>query len=137
MSGIWKTIQREKGSPVSRVYPKGEFDLFAGDQLVLVGRYKQPGDAKVTISGTVDQDQQSFDFPAKLVEYSADDSHAFVEKLWALRRVGEIIDEIDLHGKNQELVNELVALATRHGILTPVHIVLGRRDRQHSRFGIQ
>jgi Ca-activated chloride channel family protein len=33
--------------------------------------------------------------------------------------VGEIIDEIDLHGKNRELVNELVALATRHGILTP------------------
>ena len=36
-----------------------------------------------------------------------------------MRRVGEIIDEIDLHGKNQELVKELVALATRHGILTP------------------
>jgi Ca-activated chloride channel family protein len=36
-----------------------------------------------------------------------------------VRRVGEIIDEIDLHGKNQELVNELVSLATRHGILTP------------------
>jgi Ca-activated chloride channel family protein len=36
-----------------------------------------------------------------------------------MRRVGEIIDEIDLHGKNQELVEELVALATKHGILTP------------------
>ncbi len=42
-----------------------------------------------------------------------------MEKLWALRRVGEIIDEVDLHGKNQELINELVALATKHGILTP------------------
>ncbi len=51
--------------------------------------------------------------------HSADDSQAFVEKLWALRRVGEIIDEIDLRGKNQELVDELVALATKHGILTP------------------
>ncbi len=109
----------DKGSPVSRIYPQGAFDLFAGDQLVVVGRYKQPGDAKVTIRGKVDQAEQSFDFPAKLVEYSADDSQAFVEKLWALRRVGEIIDEIDLHGKNQELINELVALATKHGILTP------------------
>ena len=109
----------EKGSPISRVYPKDTIDLFAGDQLVLVGRYKQPGDAKVTIRGKVDGAEQSFSFPAKLVEKSADDSQAFIEKLWAVRRVGEIIDEIDLHGKNQELVNELVALATRHGILTP------------------
>lgn len=109
----------EKGSPVSRVYPRGEFDLFAGDQLVLVGRYKQPGTAKVTISGRVDDDKQSFDFPVKFVKHSTDDSQAFVEKLWALRRVGEIIDQIDLKGKNQELVDELVKLATKHGILTP------------------
>jgi Ca-activated chloride channel family protein len=39
--------------------------------------------------------------------------------LWATRRVGEIIDELDLKGRNEELVNELVALATEHGILTP------------------
>ncbi|MFW6168888.1 MAG: VIT domain-containing protein [Planctomycetota bacterium] len=109
----------EKGSPVSRVYPKGTFDLFAGEQLVVVGRYKQPGQAKITISGTVDQQKKSYDFPVELTESSSDGSQAFVEKLWALRRVGEIIDQIDLEGKNQELVNELVGLATKHGILTP------------------
>ena len=44
---------------------------------------------------------------------------AFIEKLWAMRRVGEIIDEVDLHGKNKELIDELVALSKKHGILTP------------------
>ena len=44
---------------------------------------------------------------------------AFIEKLWAVRRVGEILDQMDLNGKNDELVKELVELATRHGILTP------------------
>ena len=114
-----ENMSAEQGAAISRVYPKDAIDLFAGDQLVLVGRYKQPGDAKVTIRGKVDGTEQSFSFPAKLAEKSADDSQAFIEKLWAVRRVGEIIDEIDLHGKNQELVNELVSLATRHGILTP------------------
>jgi Ca-activated chloride channel family protein len=111
-------VSAELGSVVSRVYPK-MIDLFAGDQLVMVGRYKKSGSAKVTISGKVDGEDHSFDFPATLVEKSADDSYAFVEKLWAVRRVGEIIDEIDLHGKNQELIDEMVALATKHGILTP------------------
>ncbi|MHB8861795.1 MAG: VIT domain-containing protein [Pirellulaceae bacterium] len=118
----------EQGSPVSRIYPRDTIDLFSGDQLVLVGRYKQPGDAKVTISGKVGGTEQTFSFPAKLNDKSTDDSHAFIAKLWAVRRVGEIIDEIDLHGKNQELVNELVALATQHGILTPYTSFLADED---------
>jgi Ca-activated chloride channel family protein len=108
-----------EASPVSRVYPKGEFDLFAGDQVVIVGRYRESGAAKVKLTGKIGDDEKTFDFPAKLVKESDDDTNAFVAKLWATRRVGEIIDEIDLKGRNEELVNELVALATEHGILTP------------------
>lgn len=109
----------EEGSPVSRMYPKGPFDLFAGQQLVIVGRYKKTGAAKVTIRGKVNGAEQRFDFPANFVEKSADSTNSFIEKIWAMRRVGEIIDEIDLKGKNDELVKELVALATKHGIITP------------------
>ncbi len=109
----------EQGPVANRVYPRDTYDLFAGDQLVVVGRYKKSGAAKVTIEGTVDQQKQSFHFPAQLVEKSNDESMAFIEKLWAMRRVGEIIDEVDLHGKNKELIDELVALSKKHGILTP------------------
>ena len=62
---------------------------------------------------------QSFSFPAKLTKKSKDETNAFVEKVWASRRIGEIIDEIDLQGKNQELIDELIKLSTKHGILTP------------------
>ncbi|HLA85369.1 MAG TPA: VIT domain-containing protein, partial [Thermoguttaceae bacterium] len=105
--------------PINRVYPSGRFDLFAGEQLVVVGRYKTPGAAKVILRGKVGEKREQFDFPAELTAKSTDDSQGFVEKLWAVRRVGEILDEMDLKGKNEELVKELVALATRHGILTP------------------
>jgi len=104
---------------VNRLYPNGPFDLFAGDQVVLVGRYRTAGAAKVTLRGAVGGQSQSFDFPAELVDHSDDDTNAFVAKLWATRRVGEIIDQLDLKGRNEELVNELVALATEHAILTP------------------
>ncbi len=103
----------------SRVYPKNVYDLFAGEQLVMVGRYKKSGNAKVTIKGQVGGKRRVFDFPANLIDHSSDQSHAFIEKLWAMRRIGEIIDEIDLKGKNDELVKELVGLSTKHGILTP------------------
>lgn len=112
-------MKAEEGDVINRVYPRGEIDLFAGEQLALVGRYKKSGAAKAIIQGAIGEKQQKFDFPVTFVEKSGDESFAFIEKLWAVRRVGEILDELDLKGKNDELVKELVELATRHGILTP------------------
>ncbi len=109
----------QDGGAVNRVYPKNVYDLFEGEQLVLAGRYRKPGAAKIVIRGKVGNRQRKYDFPAKFVKRSGDESYAFVEKLWAMRRIGEIIDELDLKGKNDELVKELVALSTKHGILTP------------------
>ena len=106
-------------SGFSRLYPHGEFDLFAGDQAVVVGRYHWGGAAKATLRGKLNGKEQAFEFAADLAKQSDDDANAFVAKLWATRRVGEIIDEIDLKGRNEELVKELVELATRHGIITP------------------
>ena len=116
---VFDEIRTEDGKPISRIYPKGSFDLFAGEQLVVVGRYKKSGTAKVVVHGTVGGKKQNFDFPAKLKKKSGDETYAFIEKLWAVRRVGEILDELDLKGKNKELIEELVKLSTRHGILTP------------------
>ena len=95
-------LKPEDGPAVNRVYPKANFDLFEGQQLVVAGRYKKPGAAKVVIKGRISGQEQKFDFPANLIEKSGDESYAFVEKLWALRRSGEIIDQIDLAGKNDE-----------------------------------
>ncbi len=113
------TLRTEEGLPVNRIYPKEATDLFAGDQLVVVGRYNKSGPAKVVVTGKIGDKDERFAFPATFVERSGDESMAFIEKLWAVRRVGEILDQIDLNGRNEELVKELVELATRHGILTP------------------
>lgn len=103
----------------NRTYPAGEIDLFEGEQLVVVGRYSKPGNGKLTLSGLINQEKKSFDFPIELTAKSENDSYAFVERLWATRRIGELIDELDLSGKNDELIAELVMLSTKHGILTP------------------
>ena len=109
----------EEGLPVSRIYPKRLTDLFEGEQLVLVGRYREAGTAKVKIDGKIGNKSHTFSFPTELAASSADETYGFVAKLWAMRRIGEIIDELDLVGHNQELISELVRLSTQHGILTP------------------
>lgn len=114
-----KGHDKSKGSIVNRLYPGGEFDLFSGEQAVFVGRYKATGKVEVTLKGNVGDQKEKYSFDGEFAAHSHDQTFAFIEKLWAVRRVGEIIDELDLNGKNAELTKELVALATKHGIITP------------------
>ena len=104
---------------VNRLYPRELPDLFQGEQLVVAGRYTQAGAVTVRIQGKVNTEAASFEFPLNLQEPSVAQNHQFVERIWASRRIGEIIDEMDLNGPNRELIEELVMLSTRHGILTP------------------
>ncbi|QDT49767.1 von Willebrand factor type A domain protein [Symmachiella dynata] len=106
-------------TPIARTYPQELNDLFRGEQLIWVGRYRKSGATKVKLTGKVGAEPRSFEFDAALVEHSGDETNGFVEKLWALRRIGEILDDLDLNGQNKELVDELVALSIKHGILTP------------------
>ncbi|MCH2182321.1 MAG: VIT and VWA domain-containing protein [Mariniblastus sp.] len=127
----------ENGSAVNRVYPSGSFDLFAGQQMVIVGRYRDSGTAKLKISGQVAGEQQAFEFNVNFAQRGGGESNRYVEKLWANRRIGEIIDQIDLNGKNQELMDELIRLAKRHGIVTPYTSFLADENQDAANFASQ
>lgn len=111
-----------------QMYPRSPFDLFAGDQLVLVGRYRRSVSGEVVLTGQLRGERFEARYPAHLASSSPDTSLSFVEKLWATRRVGEILEELDLRGRNEELIKELVQLSTRHGILTPYTAFLADED---------
>ncbi len=107
------------GVDVNRSYPRDVPDLFEGGQIVWVGRYRQSGRTTIRVTGKVAGESRSLEFPAELAGSSGGSNYDFVERLWAVRRLGDLIDQIDLHGQNRELIDELVSLSTRYGILTP------------------
>ncbi len=107
------------GAELNRTSPRDLPDLFEGGQLVWVGRYRKPGKATIRLAGKVGDERRTYEFPAELADSGRGSRFEFVETLWATRRVGFLIDQIDLHGKNSELTEELVALSRRYGILTP------------------
>src|SRR5262249_12487742 len=107
------------GIDINRTYPREMPDLFEGGQLVWVGRYRQSGRTTIRITGKVGAERRSLEFPPELNDSGQGSRHDFVERLWAVRRVGDLIDQIDLYGQNKELVEELVALSTKYGLLTP------------------
>src|SRR5262249_13233039 len=45
--------------------------------------------------------------------------NSFLPRIWAMRKIGYLLESMRLNGTNQEIINEVVELATRHGIVTP------------------
>lgn len=121
---------------IKRVYPRELTDLFRGEQLVLVGRYRTAGPTRVVLTGEVNGKTKRFELAGKLATRSGDGANSYVEKLWATRRIGEIIDELDLNGRNQELIDELVALSLKHGIMTPYTSFLADENVQLTTRGV-
>ena len=107
------------GVDTNRTYPRDLPDLFEGGQLIVAGRYRQSGKTTIRISGKVGDERRSFEFPAELAAPNRGNGHEYVERLWAVRRVGDLIDQIDMNGQNRELVDELVSLSLKYGLLTP------------------
>jgi Ca-activated chloride channel family protein len=106
-----------KGVRVEDTYPYPLPDLFAGTQLVLVGRYRDGGPATVTLEGTVNGRTQRFVYDDLTFRDRGEDE--FIAPLWATRKIGYVLNQIRLHGESQELVDEIVELSIRYGIITP------------------
>lgn len=104
---------------LGQIYPVNIPDLFEGGQLVLAGRYREPGKATLRVTGKVGGKDVSYEYPVALADADGGAGYNFVERLWAMRRIGHLIDQIDMSGQNKELTDELTRLSTKYGILTP------------------
>jgi len=92
-------------------------DLFAGDEQVILGRFRARGHDSLTVSVTGRRAGRGERFAAAVPLRDAD-GQEYVAQLWASRRAGTLTREIRLRGPNPELVQSLRELALRHGILT-------------------
>ena len=102
---------------VEDVYPYPLPDLFAGTQLVVVGRYDEGGETAVTLNGEVNGETQQFRYDG--VSFHRQGGEEFIARLWATRKIGYLLQQIRLHGEQDELVDEVVDLSIRYGIITP------------------
>ena len=112
------------GSPVrfDDVYPRRLPDLFAGDELVIFGRY-QPnrGDRRdatgdLVIRGERNGGAERYTLRASFPAHENDND--FIPRLWASRKIGALQQEVKLNGANAELVEEIRQTALRYGLLS-------------------
>ena len=99
------------------MFPDPLPDLFAGGQLVLVGRYRHADGGPIELSGTVNDEMPRFVYDDQRFREAG--GPEFLPRLWATRKIGYLLNQIRLEGADQELVEQIVKLSIRYGIVTP------------------
>jgi Ca-activated chloride channel homolog len=116
------SFPQSAGPRVSGLVPAVMPDLFEGDQLVLLGQYHGTEPLQVTLAGRRGGERREFHYTFDLSSGST--ANAFVCRLWASRKIGRLIDAIRQLGpdtqdpRRRELVDEIIRLSLRFGILT-------------------
>ena len=118
---------------VADVYPKVLPDLFNGSQLVVTGRFEEGRRTSAQLAGVVDGEIVTIDFDADFSRQERD--FEFVPRLWATRKIAYLVEEIRRRGQDRELVDEVIELASRYGIVTPYTSYLILEDEDRNQIG--
>lgn len=108
---------RAEGVTLTQVMPAGRIDLFAGQELTILAKYRGDADAaRLTIVGQGAQGPVQWSTVARFPAQRTQD--AFVGRLWATQRVGWLSAERRKSGPSAEVDDELKTLGERWGIPT-------------------
>lgn len=99
------------------IFPSPLPDLFAGNQLLVLGRYRQGGKTDITMRGLINGESITYTF--RDIHFQEEGGEEFIPRLWATRKIGHLLTHIRLYGQERELVDEIVRLGLEYGIVTP------------------
>lgn len=139
-----------EGANIHDTYPRQVGDLYEGERMLLVGRYRLPTAgteekpvgtgpaskaAKLIVSGKRRGESVRYEFNMNLAAAARAGEQEMVARMWAAKKVGFLVDEIRLNGQNQELVDSIVKIGTRFGILTEYTSFLAAEETDLLAFG--
>jgi Mg-chelatase subunit ChlD len=104
------------GVETKDIYPREVKDIFAGTQVMLLGKYKTTGKCTVNLTGKVQGVAKAYTF--NLNFDSNEPGNTYLPRLWAMRRIGHLTDVAKENHNNKEVVDEIVALSKKYGIIT-------------------
>lgn len=91
-------------------------DLFFGEELVVLTRYRGNGTGPVVIEGSRAGRRERFTIHTSFAAHESD--HRYIPQLWASRRIGDLTRQLRLEGSTPELIATIRDLGLKYGIIT-------------------
>jgi len=100
------------------VFPVGQFNIYYGSQTLIFGRNQDFGTADILLSGTVAGTDttlvyEDYVFPTECPQNS------FVARMWAISFIDYWTAWMVVNGEVQEIIDQIIFLSLKYGILTP------------------
>jgi len=102
------------------VYPVQIPDVFAGEELIILGRYETRGEdeeGRLVLEGIRGGAAARFEVDAEFPR--TEEENAFLPRLWASRKLGFLTRRVWTEGETKELVDEIRRTALRYGLPSP------------------
>ncbi|MGH7477351.1 MAG: VIT domain-containing protein [Longimicrobiales bacterium] len=100
------------------IYPAQLPDLFSGEELVVFGRYHEPGAAAGTLSIVGRRAGRAERFTSRVDFAEVAHANDYIPRLWASRKLGELTRRLRLEGPDRRLEEEIRTHALRYGLLS-------------------
>jgi Ca-activated chloride channel family protein len=104
---------------LSEIYPIQLPDLFAGEELIIFGRYESLTDDRagaMRIAGRRAGRQERFGTDVRFPTH--DLGNDYLPRLWASRKLGHLARQIRIEGHSEDLEREIRETALRYGLLS-------------------
>lgn len=123
-----------KGESVYDLTPGDVTNLYMGQQLVLFGKYRHPGDVEVELTGRIGNQTSTWTCKAQLPD--VDTENPEIERLWALASIEESMQDIRMKGKSNRRMKRVVDLGTTYSLVTDYTSMVVAREAEMEHYGI-
>jgi len=123
------------GQEITLETPDTIGNLYAGQQLVLFGRYGTAGPVTINLSAKISGEPRSWHTSATLPEVATENPE--LERLWAMSRISNLMQKIRLDGEQEQWRRQIVNLGTEFSLVTDYTSMLVVQDDVFEDNGIQ
>ena len=116
--------------------PKVLPNLYHGSPIRIYGRYAGGGDARIAVNGQIQG--LDFDQSATMPFPKTDPDNPEIERMWAWKRIDQLLKTADRTGSRQQVVDEIINLGETYSIVTEyTSFLVLENDAEYKRWKIE
>jgi Ca-activated chloride channel family protein len=124
-----------KGITVYDIEPKVLPSLYHGSPIRVYGRYKDHGKAFLTLNANIQG--REFSQKAELSFPKKDPNNPEIERMWAWKRIDQLLKQADRNGSREQVIDEIVRLGEGYSIVTEyTSFLVLENDNEYKRWKI-